>query len=137
MVIAWDKKLEIGDQTIDTQHQQLVETFNALMNACAAGQGRDELENALNFLCEYTVKHFAEEEALQLQINYPEFSKHKQLHEDFKVRVTNLANQFKQEGPSFSILARLNIDVGDWLLKHIMHEDKKFAPYINSHATDM
>jgi hemerythrin len=130
MAIAWSKELEIGIETVDMQHKELIERFNALMSACAAGRGHAELENALNFLCDYTIKHFSDEESLQRRIGYPEFSRHKQLHEDFKVTVTNLVTQFKEEGPSLAIHARLCIDVGDWVIKHIKQEDLKIASYV-------
>jgi len=130
MTISWSKELEVGEESIDSQHKEIIEMFNALMSACGAGRGKDELENALDFLCDYTVKHFSSEEMIQRQINYPDFSKHKQLHDDFKVRVTNLSNLFKQEGPSSVIVVKLSTDVGEWLLKHIRHEDKKLGPYL-------
>ena len=133
MIITWSEDLEIGDECIDMQHKELVEMFNALVAACSAGRGQDELERALDFLCEYTVKHFHDEEALQIKIDYPELMSHKQHHENFKVTVTNLIAMFKEGGPSLSILARLNIDVGEWLIKHIKHEDKKLEPYVKKY----
>ena len=129
MTITWSEELEVGIETMDMQHKELIEKFNALMTACDAGRGQEELEGALDFLCDYTVKHFSDEEALQQQINYPEFSKHKQLHDGFKVTVANLATQFKQDGPSSAILDKFNIDVGEWLIKHIKREDTKVASY--------
>jgi hemerythrin len=130
MAITWNKKLEIGVESVDMQHKELVERFNTLMTACSVGRGQEELESSLAFLCDYTIKHFSDEEELQLQIGYPEFLRHKQLHEDFKVAVTNLVIQFKEEGSSFALHARLCIDVGDWVIKHIKQEDTKLASYV-------
>jgi len=136
MVITWSEELEVGIETMDTQHKELIEKFNALMNACDAGRGQEELESTLDFLCDYTIKHFSDEEALQQQINYPEFSRHKQLHDGFKVTVANLAAQFKQDGPSSAILDKFSTDVGEWLIKHIKREDTKVASY-SSHLVSM
>ena len=136
MVITWSEELEVGIETMDAQHKELIEKFNTLMSACDAGKGQEELESALNFLCDYTVKHFSDEEALQHQIDYPEFSRHKELHDNFKVTVANLAAQFKQDGPSSAILDRFSIDVGEWLIKHIKREDTKVASY-SSHLVSM
>jgi len=130
MAIAWSKELEIGDETIDMQHKDLIEKFNAFMSACTAEQGQEELESSLDFLCEYTVKHFTDEEALQRRINYPEYKKHKQLHDEFQVRVANLADLFKQKGPSDAIVARISTDVGEWLITHVKWEDTKLASYL-------
>ena len=135
MAITWSEELEVGVEIMDTQHKALIEKYNVLMSACDAGRGQEELEGALDFLCEYTVKHFSDEEALQRQMNYPEFSRHKQLHDDFKVTVADLATQFKQDGPSSAILDKFNTDVGEWLIKHIKGEDTKVASY-GSHLID-
>ena len=129
MTITWSEELEIGIETMDMQHKELIEKFNTLMDACDAGRGHEEMEHALDFLCDYTVKHFSDEEALQQEINYPEFERHRQLHQGFKVTVTNLANQLKEEGPSDALLDRFNIDFGEWLIKHIQREDVKVASY--------
>jgi hemerythrin len=99
------------------------------MNACSARKGRDELESSLNFLCDYTVQHFSDEEALQRQINFPEYERHKRLHDGFKVTVANLVAQFKDEGPSSALVIKLSTDIGDWLIKHIKREDVKVASY--------
>ncbi|MDR2855447.1 MAG: bacteriohemerythrin [Methanomicrobiales archaeon] len=136
MVITWSEELEVGIETMDMQHKELIEKFNTLMNACAVGKGQEELESALTFLCDYTVQHFSDEEALQQQIGFPEFSRHKQLHDGFKVTVANLATQFKQDGPSPAILDRFSVDVGEWLIKHIKREDMKVASY-SSHVLSM
>jgi hemerythrin-like metal-binding protein len=129
MTITWNEELEVGLEIIDTQHKELIERFNTLMNACSAGKGRDELESSLDFLRDYTVQHFSDEEALQRKINFPEFERHKGLHEGFKVTVANLVTQFKNEGPSSALVVKLSTDVGDWLIKHIKREDVKVASY--------
>ena len=129
MVITWSEELEVGIETMDMQHKELIGKYNTLMDACAAGKGQEELESALDFLCDYTVQHFSDEEALQREIGYPEFEKHKQLHDGFKVTVADLVTQFKQSGPSSATLDRFKTDVEEWLIKHIKREDTKVASY--------
>jgi len=135
MTITWSEELEVGIELMDTQHKELIEKFNTLMNACSTGRGREELESSLDFLCDYTVKHFSDEEELQRQINYPEFEKHKELHDNFKATVANLAAQFKDEGPSSGLVVKFTTDVGDWLIKHIKREDTKVASYSSQLAS--
>ena len=135
MTITWSEELEVGIELMDTQHKELIEKFNTLMNACSTGRGRDELESSLDFLCDYTVKHFSDEEALQRQINYPEFERHKELHDNFKATVANLATQFKDKGPSTALVVSFTNDVGNWLIKHIKREDTKVASYSSQLAS--
>jgi len=130
MTITWSTKFEIGDKMIDMEHKQLVEKYNGLISACSTGQEREELESALDFLCKYTVKHFYHEELLQLRINYPEYKRHKEIHEAFKVTVADLAVKLKENGPSIPVLVKLNTDIGGWLVNHIRDEDAKIAAYV-------
>jgi len=77
MALTWDKILEIGNPNIDNQHKKLIEMFNVLINACSSGKGQAKLEDSFNFLIEYSIQHFSDEEAWQYNIGYPEYQKHK------------------------------------------------------------
>ncbi|MDR1480137.1 MAG: hemerythrin family protein [Planctomycetaceae bacterium] len=132
MAYAWSKDLETGNLLIDTQHQQLIKAVNELLAACSTGQGRDVLNNTLNFLESYTAKHFGDEERLQIQHQYPDYTNHKVLHENFKKFVNELVNQIKTSGATTSLVSKVTFGVGDWLVNHIKKEDMKVAVYIKS-----
>lgn len=130
MACVWSKELETGNQTIDTQHKQLIQALNNLMNACAEGKGRAELDNMLNFLTDYTIKHFTDEENMQIQHEYPNYNSHKVLHETFKKNIAELADELKKEGPTIVLVGKLNSRIGDWLLNHIKREDMLVAAHV-------
>jgi hemerythrin-like metal-binding protein len=130
MAYEWNKSYEIGNPAIDAQHKQLVDMFNGLMSACTSRKGHEEIERALHFLVEYTVKHFADEEEWQKKINYPEYKKHKQLHADFCKTVAALFTQFRTEGASSGMVVKLNSSVGTWLINHIRQEDAKIRAFL-------
>jgi hemerythrin len=119
---------------IDTQHKQLFQAINALLDACASGHGRDALDKTMTFLADYTAKHFGDEEKLQQQYKYPDYPNHKNLHEGFKRTVADLARQLKADGPTVALVAKVNTGVGGWLVTHIQREDKKVAAHIKQHA---
>jgi hemerythrin len=130
--MQWSDSLKIGDETVDMQHKQLVDTYNTLIEACRDGKGEEEIGKTLDFLCSYTVKHFFYEEALQQRVSFPEYEAHKQLHEDFKVKATQLAEAFKKDGYTTGLQITLEAEVGAWLLRHIQFQDSKIAKYISS-----
>lgn len=132
MGLMWNKELETGNAVIDSQHKQLVDKFNVLMDACAYGHGAEEVESALKFLAEYTVRHFTDEEELQLQYGYPNYENHKKLHEQFKVTVGNLSDMLDRDGITPRLILKLNSDIGNWLRTHIMCEDLDIANFIRS-----
>ena len=127
MAYTWSKTLETGHQATDAQHKQLVDTFNSLMSACVDKKGHAELENTLKFLCAYTVKHFNDEELWQRECNFPEYQKHKLMHDGFKVTATGLYERFRKEGPTVNLIIQFNTKVGGWLINHILKEDSKIG----------
>ncbi len=134
MAFAWTNDLETGNQAIDNQHKQLFKALNDLLAACAKGQGRNEMQKTALFLLDYTKKHFADEEKLQISVKYPEYQKHKGYHEAFKKVAADLVAELQKEGPTTVMLGKINSKVGDWLVTHIKREDKKLAAYIREHA---
>jgi len=83
-------------------------------------------------LVNYTVQHFNDEEVLQIKCNYPEYEKHKQIHEDFKVTVTELIKRFNESGSSTNLCEDVKSIVIKWLVNHIMSEDKKISAYLDN-----
>lgn len=130
MSYQWEHHLESGYPKIDTQHKMLVKKLNDLGEACRAGKGKEELERALDFLAAYSIKHFEDEERLQVEHGYPDFPAHKRTHEDFKLVVQGLAEQLHREGPTEHLLHSVYVTIGDWLIHHIKGEDFKLAAYL-------
>jgi hemerythrin len=134
MAYAWTKDLETGNSMIDTQHQQLIKAVNDLLEACSSGQGRAKLDSTLAFLESYTAKHFGDEEKLQQQSKYPDYLNHKKLHDGFKKVVSDLCKELKSEGPTITLVGKVNSSVGGWLITHIKREDTKVAAHIRSQS---
>jgi hemerythrin len=128
----WDDSFVSGIRLIDARHQRLFEAINRLIDACDQGRGHEELAKSLEFLSNYTVKHFSEEETLQQKYGYPEYPAHHQLHEGFKKTVRELAAELNAKGPSEDLINRLKKEVGDWLVIHVKVVDLKLAAFIKS-----
>ena len=82
--------LATGNTLIDSEHRQLFEAINKLMEACAQGKGRDQISSTLQFLTSYVSKHFGDEEQLQIRSQYPNYSAHKQFHEGYKRQLNDI-----------------------------------------------
>ena len=93
MAYQMTKDLETGNTLIDTEHRQLFDAINGLLEACSKGQGRKEVERTGRFLMDYTAKHFGDEERLQQRYKYPDCQQHKQYHETFKRVVAELVKE--------------------------------------------
>lgn len=132
MIYTFDKNLETGNPSIDSQHKELINAVNNLLDACAKGKGRAEIETTVKFLADYTIKHFNDEEKLQKQHNYPEYESHKKLHEAFKAEVSSIINDYSKDGATVALTFKINTKVAAWLINHIKGEDKKVAAFIKN-----
>ncbi|MDR1353893.1 MAG: hemerythrin family protein [Treponema sp.] len=126
----WDDSLLTGQKTIDDQHKNLFAAVNNLLETAESGKGEADIKKSLDFLTDYTIKHFFDEQALQQKYNYPDYQNHVKYHEEFKATVRDLSHQLILKGSSKALVDELCKKFGDWLVNHIKIQDKKFAAYI-------
>ena len=128
--IAWSKDYELGNEFVDSQHKRLFELVCNLGKSCLEGEDVATLSETLDFLLQYTVQHFSDEESLQLKYNFPEYEHHKKLHEEFEATVGEKVLEFKEKGSTKDLSDTVNDFVVTWLLNHILKEDMKIGAYI-------
>ena len=118
-----------GNALIDSEHRELFAAVNNLMDACAQGKGRDQIQKTVQFLGDYVAKHFRDEEGLQTKSNYPGYPAHKQFHDGYRRKLAEATQVLTLEGPSVKALGDLN-GVVAILVSHIRTEDKRLARHI-------
>lgn len=121
--------LVTGNALIDSEHRQLFAAVNDLMDACSQGKGRDQIQKTVKFLSDYVVKHFGDEENLQVKNKYPGYPAHKTFHDGYRRQLADKSQQLLIDGPSIKALGDLNQVIGV-LVSHIRTEDKRLARYI-------
>ena len=118
-----------GNALIDSEHRELFAAVNNLIDACAQGKGRDQIQKTVQFLEDYVAKHFRDEEGLQTKSNYPGYPAHKQFHDGDRRKLAETTQVLTREGPSVKALGDLN-GVVAILVSHIRTEDKRLARHI-------
>mgnify|MGYP000518944863 CR=1 FL=1 len=131
MSIEWKKSYEIGVPEVDKQHEELFAAVNRLLDACNQGKGREEVESVIGFLEKYVITHFSTEERLQKRSGYPEYDRHKELHDNFIGDFTRLKEEISKEGINARTVIVVNRKVVDWLTGHIRKEDKKLGKFLS------
>jgi hemerythrin len=134
MEYVWDKSLETGNLKIDSQHKELIAALNNFIRTCKTGRGKEELKKSLDFLNNYTIKHFFDEEQLQQQYKYPDFENHKTYHNEFKKAIRDLSVAMIMKGASETLVNDVQHTIGDWLVNHIKVQDVKVAVHIKNHS---
>ena len=131
---SWDDSYLIGVPHIDEQHKQLFNTVNSLISAIEKNAGTEELKNTLDFLIQYTVTHFKDEEEVQRNFGYPNYEKHRAIHEKFKQSAVELAAEaLKIENPE-TLVKELKRKIGDWLVTHVTSEDARIGKFLRAEA---
>jgi hemerythrin-like metal-binding protein len=129
--IEWSKDYELGIEQIDLQHKNLVAIINQLHDFISRGTAvsKDEIQDLLVSLTNYTIYHFDTEEDLMERYKYPSYPTHKKQHESFKETVVNALEQFDNDKINPNDIADF---LKQWLLQHIAKEDTALSPFLKS-----
>jgi len=129
LFFPWRNEFNLNIKEMDLQHRELVRIISDLQQAVRDGEGKERLGEILGNLLSYTDKHFAAEEKLMKKYAYPGYNEHKSKHIKMRAKVHSLIHDYKggKVTMTFSVLTFLQ----DWLSKHIMGTDKKYAIYLN------
>jgi hemerythrin len=123
-VIEWDEmQMSTGDDTIDTQHQELIRRINELHTACLAGTAREELLKILGFLGEYAKSHFRHEEGVMQEHQCPVRGKNKAAHAQFLRDYGCLVETVECDGATTTAVIQVKELLGNWLKNHICGTD--------------
>jgi hemerythrin len=132
MIYEWDDGMKIGYPEIDEQHKMLFDFMNEFFSSCGAGADVEEVQKIIDYLEAYSQTHFADEEKIQIDNNYPAYSQHKRYHEEFKIVVRGLRADLERMGPTPELIAQIEMAVGSWLVDHIQVEDFKIVEHIRN-----
>lgn len=128
-VLEWKRSYDTGIEEIDNQHRQLLNFLNELGEGIASGDAAKTRE-IIEGLNEYTISHFAFEEALMEEAQYPYSGPHKHVHKTLIQRVTTFSEKLSAgENISEELYAFLR----RWLINHIQRDDKAYVSAVDSH----
>jgi hemerythrin len=130
MGISWREELSLGVDQIDNQHKELLARFDMLLTACKQGKGGEEVLYLLNFLDEYVVVHFGDEEKLQKQSRFPDYESHRLEHQSFIDKLADLKKRIADEGVQIDLVLDTNKLLLDWLIRHISIRDKAVGKHL-------
>ena len=133
--VSWKNYLETEHEAIDGQHKELFRLTSDLVEACENGSNLEMVGKALEFLASYTLSHFADEEALMMQNNFPGYEEHKKMHENFRQTVKELMGRYQESGNTSELSREVNSVVVQWLISHISKVDRKLANFTKSIQT--
>ena len=124
----WTQKMSVGVPVIDAQHKKFFELLNSIEDALIKGEGDDAIFEILRELVQYTQFHFQAEEDFMKERFFKDYPEHRAEHMNFTEHVKTLVRKYRaNEGVDASEIRHFMVD---WLSKHIMNCDQKYAKFI-------
>ena len=127
--LIWQKSYNTGIHEIDIQHEELLNYVNQLDDARKL-DSREDVKNVIEGMADYTISHFAFEEALMEQAKYPYVGPHQHIHKTLIARVGTFTERFaagEDIGDEFHGLLRR------WLINHIQRDDAAYVKPVRAH----
>jgi len=128
-MLSLSKDLETGVEKIDSQHRELINRINSVLASNEKSASEAEIEKTLDYLGEYVVKHFSDEEELQIKSKYPKYAEHKQKHTFFIDEFKKLKAEFEGKCDSMDFTMKLNSSLINWIVKHIKGDDVELGKF--------
>jgi len=125
---TFDAHYETGVLWQDLQHKELIDRFNILSDQNFKTINPKLFTSTTGFLVMYSHHHLTLEEAYMEKYEYPDTEFHKKAHKEF----IKMLKDFRKNHNSFSQNAvdKLLADIKEWILGHILENDKKLGWYI-------
>ncbi|MDO4725492.1 MAG: bacteriohemerythrin, partial [Comamonadaceae bacterium] len=92
-ILQWTPDMNTGIAEIDRQHRRIVEYIN-MLHEVRQTHDRQRLGEVIAEMVDYTISHFAFEEALIEEAGYVFSGPHKKVHELFTRKVTQMQRRF-------------------------------------------
>lgn len=133
MPALWKDEYSIGSTYIDMQHKELFSRVAALFDALNSDKDRAakkaKVHETKEFLKEYVIRHFQDEEEFQKSIGYPGLKEHTRMHNGMLIYIYNFDATYEQDEDNETLVRQFAQKLLDWLISHITVQDRKIGEY--------
>jgi hemerythrin len=124
-LFKWYKKYSVNNNELDEHHKTLFDIFNRLYDNCLLHDKTHCIDPIIEELESYSIYHFSAEEQHMRNRGYKEIGNHILEHRGFTQRTLQLRQVADNDEPEAR--RELIAFLGNWLLHHVIEEDKKYA----------
>lgn len=131
--LEWKSTFDTGIAEIDNQHRELLNYLNRLSDG-GLNTDRKVVGEVFEGMIDYTLSHFAFEESLMEQVEYPFASAHKNVHSMLIKRVSQFHERFNNgEDVTEELYALLK----RWLINHIQRDDAAYVAPVKAYLDSL
>ena len=128
-MLQWVPELDTGIQEIDVQHRRIVDYINRLFEL-RQSHDRAGLGDVIGEAVDYTMSHFAFEEAMMENAGYLFSGPHKKVHDLFVRKVAEMKTRFDA---GEDVADELHGMLSRWLFNHIRNEDHGYIDAVQTY----
>lgn len=129
--LEWNNEWNSGNTTIDDEHKGLLATANELIYLSMTNADSEHIEKQISLFIKHITDHFADEEAILIEIGYPDYITHRNIHGALKAKALLFSQTYKTGDMKPSYFFSFMVD--DIILGHMLEEDVKFFGYIKKY----
>ena len=124
-LFSWKPAYSVNDAELDCHHKKLFAILNSVYESMMNSQMLDNMLPKIDELSEHTTLHFSAEERYMLENGYSGINAHIAEHREFTQTIETLRSRYHDN--NLEVTRELIIVLGDWLLRHVLKEDKKYS----------
>ena len=121
--LEWKQEYAIGNDSIDTDHEQIIEQINHLYKQLSLPMDALSIEAVLTDIQTDISAHFALEELLMHKANYAEYEAHRSDHEILLDQINDMVFSFAEDPEAGREL--LMNKLSDWFGDHFLSFDAR------------
>jgi hemerythrin len=126
----WDQSFSVHIAELDHQHQRLFLTVAELNDAIRRGCADFMVSEVLEKVIEHAISHFAAEESILQQYEYPGLAAHRHEHEKLAQQITEFNLSYIAGKPDIPLA--LLVFLQKWLRDHVLTTDKEYSAFLNA-----
>jgi hemerythrin len=124
-LLSWKPEYSVNEAELDSHHIKLFDILNKVYENVMNSLEVDCVLPNLNELSAYTSYHLSAEEQHMREKGFPNIDEHIAEHRDFTHKIETLKTHY--HGNNLEVSQELIILLGNWLLRHVLTEDKKYS----------
>ena len=130
--VVWADAMSVGHPKLDERHKLILDCLNRLHPLLGMPDREAEIHAVIETLEDFVLVHFSEEERILREVGYPDLRRHKEIHDAMYELVFKMKADVEHgRTPDAQLLFAI---LNDWLVGHILGEDRKYVPYLEHPA---
>jgi hemerythrin-like metal-binding protein len=120
----WDHRYEIGIESVDEDHRQIIKLINDFHDLLLQGGSRAEVIDLLGVVYTNIRSHFVSEEEIMRSMDYPDYRIHKADHDRLLEEIDEISSDY-EAGKYFNKPLALADRLKNWFDTHFFDMDGK------------